>query len=108
MRKEIKKNKKVRMLGKVIVVIIAASASLWLLIQLFSWADRHDQNELMKQKACWKAIYTILEKSPKEKAAWIKETISIRRGLGGGLDYCSALEFIKNGQNHDEGRGESK
>ena len=78
------------------------------MIQLFSWANRHDQNEIMKQKECWNEIYGIIEKSSKEKADWIKETISIRRGLGGGLDYCSTLEFIKNGQDHDEGRGESK
>ncbi len=88
MRKEIKKNKKVRMLGKVIVVIIAASASLWLLIQLFSWADRHDQNELMKQKECWKAIYTIIEKSPRKRPRGLRKRF--RSGGGWAEDLTIA------------------
>ncbi len=97
MKKKNNENKKIRMIGKVISVLLAASAGIWLIIQLFSWADRHDQNELMKQKECWKAIYAIIEKSPKEKADWIQQTI-LNRGLLGGVDYCKALAFIENGQ----------
>ena len=98
MKKKNKKNKKVRIIGKVISGILFASASIWLLIQLVSWGNRHDQNEYMKQKECWKTIYTIIEKSPKEKAEWIKQTISNRRYVLGGVDYCNALDFIENGQ----------
>ena len=97
MKKKNNENKKIRMIGKVISVLLAASAGIWLIIQLFSWADRHDQNELMKQKECWKAIYAIIEKSPKEKADWIQQTI-LNRGLLGGVDYCKALAFIENRQ----------
>ena len=97
MKKKNNENKKARMIGKVISVLLAASAGIWLIIQLFSWADRHDQNELMKQKECWKAIYAIIEKSPKEKTDWIQQTI-LNRGLLGGVDYCKALAFIENRQ----------
>jgi hypothetical protein len=97
-KKKNRVNKKIRKLGKVLIALFTGSAGLLLVIQLLSWASRHDQNEYMKQKACWKEIYTIIEKSPKEKAEWIKQTISNRRYLGGGVDYCSALDFIENGQ----------
>lgn len=98
MKKKNNENRKVRMIGKAISVFLAASAGIWLIIQLFSWADRHDQNELMKQKECWKAIYAIIEKSPKQKADWIQQAILNRRLLLGDVDYCKALAFIENGQ----------
>lgn len=98
MKKKNIKKVKVRKIGKVISVLLAVSAIIWFLIQIFSWAHRQDQHERMKQKECWKTIYTIIEKSPKEKAEWIKQTISNERLLLGGVDYCSALAFIENGQ----------
>jgi hypothetical protein len=98
MKKKNIKNEKVRKMGKVISVLLALSAIIWLLIQSFSWAHRYDKKALMKQKECWKTIYTIIEKSPKEKAEWIKQTISSERLLLGGVDYCSALAFIEKGQ----------
>ena len=96
----IQKNRAIFRLFTALVILVVASTGIWLLIQLFSWADRHDRREHLRQKECWKEIYFVIEKSPKDKAEWIKETISHRRLLLGGVDYGDALEFDKNG--HDK------
>lgn len=96
-----KKAKKtfLRRIGKPAGVFLAAAAIIGLFVLLFAWAERRDRAEWLRQKGCWKKIYVVIEASPKEKAEWIKQTISNRAFLGG-VDYCTALELIENGQDN--------
>lgn len=84
-----------RRLVKVLAIsffIVAASGGIML---LFSWGKKHDREVLQRQKECWKAVYVIIEKSPKEKTDWIKQTLTNSKSVLGGVDYCGALDFIK-------------
>ncbi len=98
MKRGILKNRKIYRLAKTLAISAVAAAGIGLFIYLLSWADRGDKQEFLRQKECWKEIYAIIEKSPKEKAEWIKETIANRRSFRGDVNYCGALEFIDNGQ----------
>jgi hypothetical protein len=100
--KKVFENKGIRRIVKTLAVTAVISIGIYAFTLLLSWADRHDQKARLKQKECWHEIYQIIARSPKEKADWIKETVSVQRGLGGGVDYCNALELINNGDNHDE------
>ncbi len=91
-------NKAFRRLVETFTGAAGTLVAIWLIIHLFSWAGRHDRRELMKQKKCWNEIYAVIEKEPKEKAEWIRRTVDDRRLLAGGVDYCGALEFIRNGE----------
>lgn len=79
-------------------ITLAASAAIGLIMLIFSWAERRDQNAVMKQKQCWKEIYYVIEKSPREKSDWIKQTVTNQASLFGNVDYCGTLKFIENGQ----------
>ena len=107
MKKVILRNKAVRKMVKAVAIAGTASIGIIVINQLFSWADRQDQREHLKQKECWKEIYSIIEKSPKEKVDWIKQTIEDRISFLGGVNYCNALELIKNGQDHDKSETKS-
>lgn len=98
MAKNIMKGKAIRTMGKVLGITLAASLAIGLFILLYFWAERQDRNTIMKQKQCWKEIYAVIEKSPKEKADWIKQTVTNRASLFGNVDYCGTLYFIENGQ----------
>ena len=92
------KSKAVRTLGKILGITLAVSVVIGLFILSFSRAERHDRNAVMKQKQCWNKIYAVIEKSPKEKADWIKQTVTNQSSLFGNVDYCHIFDFIENAQ----------
>jgi hypothetical protein len=98
MTKNTLKRKSIRTLGKVLGITLIASVAIWLVILLFSWAGRQDRNAVLKQKQCWKEIYVIIEKSPKEKADWLRQTVTNQTSLFGNVNYCGMLKFIEDGQ----------
>ena len=86
-----------RKIRKIFVISFTVIAVIGIFALLFLWADRNARDSAQRDKECWKKIYEIIEASPKDKADWIKQTISDRVSFRGGVDYCSALEFIRNG-----------
>lgn len=98
MIKNTMKGKAVRTLGKVLGATLAALVVIWLVILLFSWAARNDRNAALKQKQCWNEVYAVIEKSPRENADWIRQTVTNRASLFGNVDYCGTLNFIEDGQ----------
>ena len=86
-----------RIMSKIFVISFAVIVVIGIFTILFFWADRNERDAAQRDKECWKKIYEIIEASPKDKADWIKQTISDRVSFRGGVDYCRALEFIRNG-----------
>lgn len=83
---------------KVLAVSIAVMAGIGVCILFVSWTERLGRKEHLRQKECWKTAYSIFENSSAEKRDWIKQTIANRESIFDGADYCSALDFIKNGK----------
>jgi hypothetical protein len=96
-----KMKKKKRMNPDVMVkigltVVIAVIISMFVLVDI--WSDNKGKEEVVKQKQCWKDIYAIIDASPQNKADFVEVAIQDRMKYLKGVDYCSALKFLKNRQ----------
>ena len=84
-------------IAKAIFVSVATILVIGGFTLLFSWADKQDRKTHLKQAACWNEIYDVMVKSSKERADWIRQTVTSDTKLLGGVDYCNTLEFINSG-----------
>ena len=81
-----------------IALIVILAVLFGILVLLYIGAAKSEKEDAIRQKQCWNEIYAIIETSPQSKADWIKLTIQNRANYRGDVDYCSARDLIKNGQ----------
>ena len=81
-----------------IVLTVIFAVLFGILVLLYIGSAKSEKEDAIRQKHCWNEIYAIIETSPQSRADWIKLTIQNRANYRGDVNYCSALELIKNGQ----------
>ena len=68
LKRKNKNNKKGLIFKKIIGVLVFELVILWLAIHIVTGANRDDKHKIAKPKECWKVMYMIIQKSPKDMA----------------------------------------